>query len=155
MIEVTSTGVIEHNIRNANGTWQTTGWGSPAGSTGIAQASIAGVPNGSSQILAVTTKGTLKLDIRNANGTWQGWTTLAQPGVTVSNASIAGMPNGTSQLVEVTSTGDLEHNVRNANGTWQPSGWSVPAGSSSGYYSQASITALPNGSSMIVAAMHE
>ena len=155
VVEVTSTGVLKHNIRNVNGTWQPFGWGSPAGSTGIAQASIAGMPNGSSQILAVTTKGTLKLDIRNANGSWQGWTTLAQPGVTVSNASIAGMPNGTSQLVEVTSTGDLEHNVRNANGTWQPSGWSVPAGSSSGYYSRASITALPNGSSMIVAAMHE
>lgn len=124
----------------------------PVGSTGIAQASITAMPNGDSQLVAVTSGGVLEHNIRYANGGWQGWRTISQPGVSVENASIAGMPNGSSQIVEVTSTGVLEHNIRNANGSWQPSGWASP-GSPSGTTTviQASITAMPNGSSVVAA----
>jgi Right handed beta helix region/PKD domain len=121
---------------------------SPAGSTGIAQAAITGMPNGSSQIAAVTTSGHLEFNVRNASGSWQGWTALSQPGVTVKSVSIAGMPNGTSQLIEVTSAGTLLHTIRNANGTWQSSGWGSPAGSTG--ITEAAITAMPNGSSQLV-----
>jgi PKD repeat protein len=149
VIEVTKAGTLLHNVRNANGSWQKTGWGSPAGSTGIVQAAITGLPNGSSQLVAVTDKGTLEHNIRNANGSWQGWRALSQPGVTVTDAGIAGLPNGSSQVIEVTSTGTLLHNVRNANGSWQKTGWGSPAGSTG--IVQASIAALPNGSTHLVA----
>jgi len=80
IIEVTTGGILKHDIRNANGSWQNTGWGTPAGSTGIAQAAITAMPNGSTQLVAVTTSGTLEHNLRNANGTWQttGWGTPAQ-----------------------------------------------------------------------------
>jgi hypothetical protein len=150
IIEVTSTGTLKHNIRNANGTWQATGWGTPVGSTGIKQAAITAMPNGNSQLVAVTTAGVLLHNIRFANpASWQGWDPMSQPGVTVADASIAGMPDGSSQLVEVTSTGTLRHNIRLANNTWQATGWGTPVGATG--IKQASIAALPNGSSEILA----
>jgi PKD repeat protein len=147
IVEVTSAGMLKHNVRNADGTWQASGWGTPAGSTGIAQAAITALPNGSSQLVAVTTSGSVLHNIRFVTGAWQGWRALSQPGVTVRSASIAGMPNGSSQIVEVTSAGVLKHNVRNADGTWQASGWGTPAGSTG--IAQAAITALPNGSAVL------
>ncbi|HTJ70495.1 MAG TPA: choice-of-anchor D domain-containing protein [Actinospica sp.] len=105
IIEVTSTGVLKHDIRYANGAWQPQGWGSPAGSTGIAKAVITAMPNGSVQLAAVTTAGVLKHDIRYASGTWQpnGWDTPAQPNLAdgVTSPGIAGLPNGTVQVVEL------------------------------------------------------
>lgn len=156
VVEVTSAGVLKHDIRNADGSWQKQGWSSPAGSTGIAHASITGLPDGSSEILAVTSAGTLEIDTRNVDGSWQGWSSLAQPGVTVVSAAIAGLPNGTSQAVEVTSDNKLEYNARSANGAWQAAGWTAPqfptdeAGSvPSTSFHQVVITARPNGSTEI------
>jgi hypothetical protein len=128
LIAVSSTGQLWHTIRNANGTWQTSGWGSPAGSTGFARASITSMPNGSSQLVAVTTAGVLMHNIRNANGSWQGWRALSQPGVKVADASIAGLPDGSSQILEATSTGVVKHNIRYPDGAWQAQGWGIPAG---------------------------
>ena len=142
-----SKGTLFHQI--LTGTTGVSGWASPAGSTGIAQAADTGMPNGSSQLVAVTNSGALEHNIRNANGSWQGWRTLNQPGVTLSNTSIAGMPNGSSQIIEVTSTGILKHTVRNANGSWQATGWGTPAGSTG--IVQAAIAALPDGSTHLVA----
>jgi hypothetical protein len=149
IIEVTSTGVLKHIVRNANGSWQSSGWGSPAGSTGIIRAAITAMPNGDSQLVAVTSKGTLEHNIRFANGSWQGWRTLNQPAVVVKDASLAGMPGGSTQIIEVTSAGVLKHNVRNANGSWQSSGWGSPAGSTG--ITRAAIAALYGGPSEIVA----
>jgi hypothetical protein len=126
-------------------------WSAPntvAGSSGILQAAITGMPDESSQYVAVTAAGTLEHGVSSATGVWAGWGTLSQPGVTVTNASIAGMPNGTSQVVEVTSGGVLKHTIRNANGSWQ-SGWATPTGSTS--ITQTAITAMPNGDSQLVA----
>jgi hypothetical protein len=57
-VAVTTSGVLEHNIRKANGTWQSGGWGDPA-QTDLAAAatspSIAGLPNGSAQIIEIST----------------------------------------------------------------------------------------------------
>jgi hypothetical protein len=149
LIEVTSTDTVRHIVRNPDGTWQASGWGTPAGSTGITQAAITAMPDGSSQLVAVTTGGVLEHNIRYANGSWQGWNKLIQPAVTVKDASIAGMPNGSSQIVEVTTAGILKHNIRNANGSWQAQGWASPAGSTG--IAQADITATPYGSSELVA----
>jgi hypothetical protein len=57
LVAVTTSGTLEHNIRNANGTWQTGGWGDPT-QTDLAAAatspSIAGLPNGSAQIIEIS-----------------------------------------------------------------------------------------------------
>lgn len=146
LIEVTSTGVLKHTVRNADGTWQTTGWGSPAGSTGIAQAAIAAMPDGSAQLLAVTTTGVVEHNIRFANGSWQGWRNLTQPGTPVKSVGITGVHDGSSQLVVITTSGVLEHDIRLANGSWQ--GW---RGAGGGTVTQASIgstsTQFGNGNS--------
>jgi hypothetical protein len=142
LIVVTSTGQLWHTVRNANGTFQVSGWGSPAGSTGFTHATVTAMPDGSSQFVAVTTSGVLMHNIRFANGSWQGWRPLSQPGVKVVDASIAGMPDGSSQIVEVTSAGVLKHDIRFANGSWQAFGWASPAGGTG--ITQVSITATPS-----------
>ncbi|MBR7824721.1 right-handed parallel beta-helix repeat-containing protein [Actinospica sp. MGRD01-02] len=122
----------------------------PANSTGIVQAAVGSLPNGTSDLVAATTAGTVEFATGNKNGTtWQSWQQLSQPGVTARWVGIAGMPNGSSQLIEVTSTGSLRHIVRNANGTWQSSGWGTPAGSTG--FAHASITAMPDGSTQLLA----
>jgi PKD repeat protein len=128
LIQVTSAGKLLHTVRNANGTWQSSGWGSPAGSTGFVRAAITAMPDGSSQLVAVTTAGVLLHNIRFANGSWQGWRPLTQSGVKVVDASIAGLPDGSSQILEVTSAGVVRHNVRYFTGAWQSSGWGTPKG---------------------------
>jgi PKD repeat protein len=152
LIEVTSTGTLLHTIRNADGTFQPGGWGSPAGSAGFVRASIAAMPDGSAQLVAVTTAGVLMHDIRNANGSWQGWRALTQSGVKVVDASITGLPDGSAQIIEVTSAGVMKHDVRFANGSWQSSGWGSPAGSTG--IVQASISTLSDGSTQIATVMH-
>jgi hypothetical protein len=105
LVEVTSTGVLKHNIRFANGAWQASGWGSPAGSTDIAQATITAMPDGSAQIVAVTTGGVLEHDIRYANASWpaSGWDKPAQTALAsaVTSPGIAGLPDDTAQVIEV------------------------------------------------------
>jgi Right handed beta helix region len=132
--------------RASNGTWST--GTTPGDSTGIANVAITGMPDGSTQLVAVTTAGTVEHDIYGNVGVQQGWRTPPQPGVAVKSVGIAGMPNGSSQLIAITSTGTLLHIVRNANGTWQ-SAWGTPAGSTN--IAQAAITAMPDGSSQLVA----
>lgn len=139
-------GTLLHEV--LTGTGGASGWAVPAGSTGLAQADITAMPDGSAQFVGVTSGGRLEHDIRFANGSWQGWRVLAQSGVTVKSASIAGMPNGSSQIVEVLSDGTVLHNIRNANGSWQPAGWASPGGAG---LVQVAITALPDGSAQLVA----
>jgi hypothetical protein len=141
-------GSLFQDSRAANGAWNSGGWLSPSGSTGIANATITGMPDGSAQLVAVTTNGAVEHNIHSAGGAWQGWRPPPQPGVAVKSVGIAGMPNGSSQLIAVTSTGTLLHTVRNANGSWQ-SDWASPAGSTS--IAQATITAMPDGSSQFLA----
>jgi hypothetical protein len=76
IIEVTSTGILKHKIRNANGSRQSSGWGSPGDFTGIAQASIAAMYGGVSEIVAVTTDDSLAYNVRNVNGSWTNWSSF-------------------------------------------------------------------------------
>ena len=129
-------------------TGEAIGIGDTPAASNVAQAAIAGMPDGSSQYAAVTKTGEVEFTLIGNSGTWPGWTTLSQPGVQVKSVSMAGLANGSSQLIEVTSTGVLEHIVRNANGTWQ-NGWGIPSGSTG--FTEASITAMPDGSTQLVA----
>jgi hypothetical protein len=103
-VEVTSAGVLEHNILEANGSWQGYGWGSPAGSTGISQAAITALPNGSSEIVVASSVEAPVMGIRYSSGSWDtNWTQLYESPAYdgASDASIAGMPNGNTQVIEV------------------------------------------------------
>lgn len=139
-----------HDVRNANGSWQSGGWGIPGGSTGFQRAALTAMPDGSTQFVAVSSSGQLEHNIRYANGSWQGWRTLTQPGVVVSSADIAGMRDGSAQIVEDTSTGSVLHDIRYASGAWQPQGWAAIGGSGSGSIVRVAITAMPDGSTQFV-----
>ena len=57
LVAVTTSGVLEHNIRYAS-SWQTGGWGKPVQTnlaTAFTSPGIAGLPNGSSQLIEVST----------------------------------------------------------------------------------------------------
>jgi hypothetical protein len=145
------------NIRNASGSW--VGWSAVPGIAGATYfsdgwASIAGMPDGSSQLIA-TDSGTNETyhNIRSATGVWQGWQPVeglpGQQHFFGFTPSITGMPDGSSQVVEEEYGGYLYHNIRNANGQWQ--GWRPIGGpdGSSYYTGSAVIASLPNGSSQI------
>ncbi len=139
-----------HDVRNANGSWQSGGWGIPGGSTGFQHAALTAMPDGSTQFVAVSSAGQLEHNIRFANGSWQGWKTLSQPGVVVTDADIAGMPDGSSQIIEDINTGAVLHDIRYASGAWQPQGWAAIGGSNSSPIAVAAITAMPDGSTQFV-----
>jgi hypothetical protein len=154
---------LYHNIHNADNGYQ--GWNTVEGNGGSQYfdvggyaetgASIAALPDGSTQSVAFGIDDNLYFNIRYANGTWQGWQlveglpgSLSQPFVGFT-PSIAGMPDGSAQIVEQQYGGDLYHNIRYANGTWQ--GWR-PLGGPDGseyYIGSAVIASLPDGSSQV------
>ena len=151
---MTTKGTLEYNIRNANGSWQ--GWRllSQPGVT-VKNASIAGMNDGSSQLIEVTSAGTLKHDIRNANGTWQagGW---ASPGdfTGIAQASIAAMYGGVSEIVAVCTDGGLAYNARNLNGSWTDwTSFNTDAGGGDAITSLSNVdlAGLSGGNSMVVA----
>ena len=151
-------GNIYHEVRNANGTWtafQTIPGPSGAAAFAATKVSIAGMPDGSSQVLAYGPGGNMYLDIRNANGTWTGWSELAGANGAATFAgpdlAIAAMPDGSSQLLAIGKDGYVYHEVRSATGTF--SGFEPIAGVTTTDMAASSIgiTGLPNGTSQIVA----
>ncbi|MEU8976868.1 glycoside hydrolase domain-containing protein [Streptomyces monashensis] len=139
-------GTLYHNIRfTPSGTWQ--GWRALAGFEGAAtfkagSAAIAGLPDGSSQVVAVGNDGKMYHNIRHADGTWQGWRPL---GFAAGSVAVAGMPaGGSAQFVAVGNDGTTYHNIRRADGTWQ--GWR-----SLGFAAkQVSIAASADGSAQVL-----
>ncbi|GAA4697523.1 glucosaminidase domain-containing protein [Phytohabitans rumicis] len=151
-------GGVYHEIRNANGTW--TGF-QPLpgmGTTATAQASrvaIAGLPDGSAQVLIIGADGGVYHQIRNANGTWTGFQPLAGMGTTDmargSDVAIAGLPDGSAQVLIVGTDRGVYHQIRNANGTW--TGFQPRPGVGTTDTAQASrlaIAGLPDGSSQML-----
>jgi hypothetical protein len=140
-----------HDVRNADGSWQSSGWGVPSGSTAFQHAALTAMPDGSTQFVAVSSAGQLEHNIRFANGSWQGWRTLSQPGVVVYGADIAGMRDGSAQIIEIVGGGVVLHNIRYAGGAWQPQGWASIGGSQDSSFGTAALTAMPDGSTQFVA----
>jgi hypothetical protein len=153
-------GTLYLNIRHTpSGSWQ--GFQALAGYEGGAtfqagSAGIAGLPDGSSQVVAVGGDGNAYHNIRRANGTWQGWTPLSgYEGATTFQAksiSIAGMPGGSAQIVAVGGDGNAYHNIRRADGTWQ--GWTPLSGYEGAATFQAksvAIAAIADGTAQVLA----
>ncbi|MFD8599325.1 CHAP domain-containing protein [Kitasatospora sp. NPDC059646] len=145
-------GLVYHNIHFANGTWQ--GWNGVAGFGGAASfaansISLAGMPNGDAQLVAVGNDGNIYHSIRLANGSWQGWGPVAGVGsaanFAASSIGITSTPNGDAQLVAVGNDGIAYHNARFASGSWQ--GW----GSLGFGAVNVAITGVGDGSSQVLA----
>ena len=85
---MTSSGTLEHSVYSSGAnTWQT--WGLPNNNTTAVSAAVAGMPDGSSQLIEITPMGTLQHTIRFANGSWQasGW------GIPAGSTNIARSPS--------------------------------------------------------------
>jgi hypothetical protein len=103
IVEVTSAGVLRHDIRFADGRWQSQGWGTPAGAIGITQVSIVAW-GGSTQIAAVKSDGSAEFTFRTGTGSWSGWEQASiQPARSLSDISVGFVPNEYSLMFGVTS----------------------------------------------------
>jgi hypothetical protein len=156
---------LSHNIHNADNSYQ--GWSTVEGNGGAAyfdvalggavnDASIAALPDGSTQSVAIGEDGNLYHNIRYAGGGWQGWVAVKGNGgakyFNGTDPSITGLPNANSQLIETGDDGNLYFNIRYADGNWQ--GWAaLPGIAGAKYFSDqsASITGMPDGSSQLIA----
>ncbi|WP_377267763.1 hypothetical protein [Peterkaempfera sp. SMS 1(5)a] len=149
------------DIRYANGSWS--GWTELAGANGAAtfqgpDLAITGLPDGSSQILAIGNNGSVYHEVRSAAGVFSGFQAI--PGVTTtamgaSSIGIAGMPNGSSQVVAVGTDGNVWQTTRNASGTW--TSWTAPAGiggAAKFAAGQVGIAAMPDGTTQVLATTH-
>ncbi|NJP43202.1 CHAP domain-containing protein [Actinacidiphila epipremni] len=126
VLAVGTDGTVYHNIRHANGTWQ--GFQPLTGGNGTAwktstTPSIAGLPNGSSQVVVTATDGTLYHNTRTSSG-WTGWTTIAGGNGTpfvAQTDSLTALPDGsgTSEILAVGTNNVLYRNTRLSSGAWQ------------------------------------
>ena len=158
VVAIGNDGNIWHRVRNANGTWtnfQTIPGLNGAASFPASKVAIAGMPDGSSQVLAYGADGNMYLDVRSAAGTWSGWSLIAGANGAAdfegSDLAIAAMPDGSSQLLAIGNDGDVWHEIRSAAGVF--TGWGNLNGVGTAYMAASSIgiTGMPDGTSQVVA----
>ncbi len=119
-------GAMYHCVRGRDGTW--TAWGRLAGYNGAPTFSgpalaITGLPDGSSQVLAIGLDGIVYHQLRRADGSWTGFRPpqgVAGPTMGASAIGIAGTPDGSAQVVAVGLDGRIWHNARRPDGSWTP-----------------------------------
>ncbi|MER7415490.1 N-acetylmuramoyl-L-alanine amidase [Micromonospora peucetia] len=149
---------IFHEIRNPNGTWTglapLAGHGTSAPAAG-SRVSIAGMPDGSAQVLIVGANNGIYHQIRNPNGTWTGFQPISGYNTTAPAAgkdvAITAMPDGSAQILMVGADNGIYHKIRHPNGTWdalQPlTGMGTPTTAAG---SNVSIAGMPNGSAQVL-----
>ncbi|MBL1082368.1 CehA/McbA family metallohydrolase [Streptomyces actinomycinicus] len=144
-------------MRRKDGSW--TAWTRPAGFGGAPTfagpaLAVAGLPDGSSQVVAVGLDGCVYHQVRRPDGRWDGFAPLAgvdSSRMGASSTDIAGMPDGSAQVVVVGRDGNVWHNIRKDDFSWTgfariagPSGIDpFPAG-------QVRITALADGTARVL-----
>ncbi|WP_280677313.1 glycoside hydrolase domain-containing protein [Kitasatospora sp. MAA19] len=156
VLAIGNDGNVYHQTRFANGSWSgfaaLPGVNSPRMAAG--RVAIAGLPDGSSQVLAIGGDGNVYHQTRFANGSWSGFAALpgnGTPTMAARTVGIAGLPDGSSQVAVVGGDGNVYHETRFANGNW--SGFGAvqgPYGSSTFPAQRAAIAGLPDGSSQLV-----
>ncbi|RJQ68000.1 CHAP domain-containing protein [Pseudonocardiaceae bacterium YIM PH 21723] len=154
-------GYTYHNIRFKDGNWQ--GWSPLRGTTGpkymSSALSMAGMPDGSLQIIGTDQFGDLNHIVRAADGNWTNWAPLngayGAPKFNASKVATSAMADGSTQVLATGNDGNIYHNIRYADGNWQ--GW----GPLQGAYGAAkfgstgvAIAAGPNNSAVILAIGH-
>lgn len=149
---------IYHRGRHADGTWTEfrplTGTGTTTTAKGSAVA-IAGLPDGSSQVVIAGSGGQLHHRIRQANGSWSEFQPLNGAGTSTpavaKDVTVAGLPNGTSQVTIVGADNQIHHRVRAATGAWSEFRTVAGVGTSSGAKgSRVSMAGLPDNSTQLV-----
>ena len=151
---------VYHEIRNADGQSWTGLQPLPGkGTTEPAQAkrvAIAGMPDGTAQVLIVGWDNVVYHEIRNVDGSWTGFQPLAGNGTPnpagAKDVAITGMPDGSAQVLIIGADDRVYHEIRNADGqSWtgfQPlagAGTSEPAGGK-----RVSIAGMPDGSAQVL-----
>ncbi|MFI1192576.1 hypothetical protein ACH4T9_04780, partial [Micromonospora sp. NPDC020750] len=148
---------IYHKIRHPNGTWDAlqplTGMGTPTTAAG-SNVSIAGMPDGSAQVLIVGANNIVHHQIRNPNGTWTGFQPISGYNTSSPAAgkdvAITGMPDGSAQILIVGADNGIYHKIRHPNGTWdalQPlPGRGTPTTAAG---NRVSIAGMPEGSAQV------
>lgn len=151
-----SDGFLYHNIRYSNGTLQ--GWAKPNGYNGAASFSglgpaIAGMPDGSAQVVGIGLDGRLYHRIRNNDTTWTPWAQMqGRPGESTFPArkvAIAGIGDGTAQVYAYSSDNNgLYTTTRNAAGTSWTTWSQVDPGGDGGFGPDLAVGAGANGLAM-------
>ncbi|MGW1857323.1 hypothetical protein [Streptomyces collinus] len=156
IVAVGKDGYVYHNIRKADGSWQ--GWGAIAGADGgrvkASKVALAGMPDGSTQVLVFGGDGRMRLAKRSADGSWSAWSIVK--GVNAADfrgraLSIAALPNGDAQIAAIGEDGNIWHTIHRADGDWTD--WGAPAGVTTPAMgaSAVALTGMPNGDSQVVA----
>ncbi|WP_051709138.1 glycoside hydrolase domain-containing protein [Streptomyces sp. NRRL S-350] len=158
VVAIGNDGIVYHQARFANGNWSgfaaIPGVNSPR--MAATRVAVAGLPDGSSQILALGNDGIVYHQARFANGSWSGFAAIpgvGTPTMAARTVGIAGLPDGSSQVVAIGNDGMVYHQARFANGTW--SGFAAvqgPYGASTFPAQRAAIAGLPDGSSQLLVA---
>lgn len=116
---------VYHEIRYRDGTWSGfaglpgIGTTAPAGAKAV---SIAGMKDGSAQVLIIGLDDRVYHEVRYADGNWSGIGQI--PGIGAANfmtakaIGIAGLPDGSSQVLVVGLDDKVYHQVRHADGNW-------------------------------------
>ncbi|MFF6983828.1 hypothetical protein ACFZAV_40630 [Streptomyces sp. NPDC008343] len=140
----------------ADGTWSS--WQTVAGVNAPdfsgSALSIAALPGGDSQIVAIGNDGNIWHNTRRADGGWTGWGAPAGVSTDTMGAfavSITGMIDGDSQVVAVGLDGNVYHAVRHSDGDWTPF-QRVPGIRGGGAFAgdQVGIVGLRDGSSQLI-----
>ncbi|WP_307853139.1 glycoside hydrolase domain-containing protein [Kitasatospora sp. RG8] len=156
VLAIGNDGNVYHETRFANGSWSgfaaLPGVNSPRMAAG--RVAIAGLPDGSSQVLAIGNDGNVYHETRFANGNWSGFAALpgnGTPAMAARTVGIAGLPDGSSQVAVVGGDGNVYHETRFAGGNWSGFGTvQGPYGASTFPAQRAAIAGLPDGSSQLV-----
>ena len=157
VLGISTDGYVYHRARFANGTWSSF---QPIDGVGGAsrmpatQVSITGLPDGSSQVLAIGTDGNVYHRARFANGSWSAFQPLDGVGTSLmgaSQVSIAGMPDGSAQVLAIGNDGNVYHRTRFASGSWSGFAPLDGVGTSRMGASRISIAGMPDGSSQVLA----
>ncbi|MEU7011156.1 CehA/McbA family metallohydrolase [Streptomyces sp. NPDC046332] len=151
-------GSMYHCVRGRDGVW--TAWGRLAGYGGASSfagpaLAITGMPDGSSQVLAIGLDGKVYHQLRRPDGSWTGFrpprgVTTATMGA--SAIGITGTPDGSAQVVAVGLDGRIWHNMRKPDGSWTPFAQIPgPNGRDAFPAGQVRITALRDGTTHVTA----
>ncbi|MFI2611788.1 glycoside hydrolase domain-containing protein [Kitasatospora sp. NPDC018619] len=157
VLAIGNDGNVYHESRFSDGTWSgfapLPGVGTPT--MAASRVAIAGLPDGSSQVLAIGGDSNVYHESRFANGSWSGFAALPgvrTPTMPARTVGIAGMGDGSAQVAVIGGDGNVYHETRFSDGGW--SGFGAvqgPYGSSTFPAQRAAIAALPDGSSQLVA----
>ncbi|GAA2106745.1 hypothetical protein GCM10009759_45240 [Kitasatospora saccharophila] len=157
VVGIGNDGNVYHETRLTSGSW--TGFAPLNGvGTPTMQASkvaIAGLPDGTSQVVAVGNDGNVYHETRLTNGSWTGFAPLdgfsGAPTMQAKEVAITALPDGSSQIAVIGSDGNVYHETRLTSGSWTGFAPLNGVGTPTMQASKVAIAGLPDGTSQVVA----